>query len=142
MSHQNPFPILKKWNQTTAASNNLPGHNNSLDLTIDVWTDANYIHERQMHRVCNEWHDINMLKNHRSRQSVFMQRCAQHMKQRGMDWTIMTDSDEFLTFNPIADDEELPPTQLKSSAHGALRERLAEARRRLPASGGWECDYI
>ena len=48
----------------------------------------------------------------------------------------MTDSDEFLTFNPIADDEELPPTRLKISAHGALREHLAEARKCLPASVG------
>ena len=136
MSHQNPFPILKKWNHTahSSANNNLT--TNALDLTIDVWTDANYIHERQMHRVCNEYHDLNMLKNHRSRQSVFMQRCVVHMKQRGMDWTIMTDSDEFLTFNPIADDEELPPTRWKSSAHGALREHLTEARKRLPPSVG------
>jgi len=123
MSHQNPFPILKKWNNTAA-----PG----LNITIDVWTDANYINERQMHQVCNEWHDLNMLKNHRSRQSVFMQRCAIHMKERGMDWTIMTDSDEFLTFNPIAKDEEDPPSQLKSSAHGTLRQHLTAARKRLP----------
>ena len=140
MSHQNPFPILKKWNNT--ARHDADNHHNeanvtttAFNFTIDVWTDANYIHERQMHRVCNEYHDLNMLKNHRSRQSVFMQRCAIHMKQRGMDWTIMTDSDEFLTFNPIADDEELAPTRLKSSAHGALREHLTEARKRLPASG-------
>ena len=125
MSHQSPFNILKKWNNTDLTT---------LDMSIDLWTDANYIHERQMHKVCNQYHNLNMLKNHRRRQSVFMQRCAQHMKKRGMDWIIMTDSDEFLTFNPIANDEEKPPTKFKSSAHVVWRENLAIARSRLPPS--------
>ena len=123
MSHQSPFNILKKWNNTDLTT---------LNMTIDIWTDANYIHERQMHKVCNQYHYLNMLKNHRRRQSVFMKRCAVLMKERGMDWTIMTDSDEFLTFNPIAYDEETPVTKFKSSAHVAWRDSLALARERLP----------
>ena len=132
MSTQSPFAIIKKWN-------------NTLNLTIDLWTDANYMHGVGLQRICNQWHETNLLKNHRSRQAAFMTSCARHMKEKGMDWTIMIDSDEYLIPNPIADDEEEPPTTLKSERHAKWREDLADARARLPpaiTSNATLYDYI
>jgi len=43
---------------------------------------------------------------HKRRQNYFCVHCMRYMKQKGMDWTIMTDSDEYIMFNYIHEKEE------------------------------------
>jgi hypothetical protein len=82
--------------------------------------------------------DVYSSQVHKRRQNYFCVHCMRYMKQQGMDWTIITDSDEYLMFN------YLHPRQENRSRYDALkrgvtkedidkeRNLMAKYRERLP----------
>ena len=83
--------------------------------------------------------DIYFGQVHKRRQNYFCVHCMRYMKEKGMDWTMITDSDEYLMFNYRHDKQE--NTSLYDSLKRGTQEEdidkerkhLAPYRARLPA---------
>jgi hypothetical protein len=76
-------------------------------INITLWNDTDYYTANQKEREEAEYwaerkfgSDIpKSLIQHRARQRLFYYHCMQHLKAAGRDWTLLTDSDEFLRIN-------------------------------------------
>jgi len=83
-SQSSPIEIAKRWRKQ--------------GMTIDVWAEDKFSLPAS---------NITMQKKidlHRLRQKNCYTDCMEHLKLQNRSWTIMIDVDEYLTFNPIADD--------------------------------------
>ncbi|KAI2496644.1 hypothetical protein MHU86_17847 [Fragilaria crotonensis] len=86
-----------------------------------------------------KWPEVYAGQVHKRRQNYFCVHCMRYMKERGMDWTILTDSDEFLLFNYKHHKQE--DTKVYDSLKRGVdkedidkeRKRIAPFRERLPS---------
>jgi hypothetical protein len=67
---------------------------------------------------------------HKRRQNYFCVHCMRHMKQQGMDWTIITDSDEYLMFNYKHKQQE-DPTVYDAIKRGVSKEDIDKDRKKM-----------
>ena len=85
-----PRPILEAWQRATG-------------LEISLWNDTDYMYEGDKSHQRVVYHS-NATKEerqmgHKWRHPTFFQNCAKELRGEGRGWTLMADSDEFLTFN-------------------------------------------
>jgi|AntRauTorckE5430_2_1112549.scaffolds.fasta_scaffold00313_9 zinc transporter ZupT len=72
----------------------------NLGMEIKLWNDADYGH----------WIDdrMNGVHKHRDRQKRFLAECQKHHKAKNRSWVAVIDTDEYLTFNILSDDDRDP----------------------------------
>eukprot|EP00540_Astrosyne_radiata_P009728 CAMPEP_0116840616 /NCGR_PEP_ID=MMETSP0418-20121206/10461_1 /TAXON_ID=1158023 /ORGANISM="Astrosyne radiata, Strain 13vi08-1A" /LENGTH=766 /DNA_ID=CAMNT_0004470937 /DNA_START=167 /DNA_END=2464 /DNA_ORIENTATION=- len=92
-----PEPIIDKYRE--------------IGLNTTIWLDEDYIFEGR------RWYqqvppldapDDHKFKFHFWRQTAFMTRCLQQLHREGASYTLLIDSDEFLTYNHLGENEEEP----------------------------------
>ena len=124
-----PLQILQRWNKTTTSTSNYDEseHDNNNHQTnfhmmnIQLWNDNDYIPE-----INQQWqrHYEQKMKNgdlkemtedelnrfayqrHISRQFFFTQKCNQHFKLKKLTWVAHVDTDEYIAFNRINEEED------------------------------------
>ena len=111
-SRTSPKEILSQWTnpiavasaKNTTANNN---HNIIMEaIEIDIWEEDEFLPLDQPRGPCQasdpekgcEW-------THRNRQGYFIMKCMAELKQRGKTWVLLTDVDEYITFNNIREDD-------------------------------------
>ena len=67
---------------------------------------------------------------HKRRQNYFCVHCMRYMKQQGMDWTIITDSDEYLMFNYKHEREE-DPNVYDAIKRGVSKDDIDKDRKKM-----------
>ena len=61
-------------------------------------------------------HQVDCLKAHRKRQQHFIRACLKDFKRRNKTWVLLTDVDEYITFNSVHSDD--PPVPLDAPPEG------------------------
>jgi hypothetical protein len=90
-----PAPILNRWRSP------------NLNFNISLWADHDFMADTEEHRVAVDWVRRKFentkigedLIQHRARQRLFYYKCMKQLKNENRDWTILTDSDEYLLIN-------------------------------------------
>ena len=91
-SKTSPAPILQRWQKRNHG------------MTIAEWHDQDYITDADRQEAeywaQRKFGDIpRALIQHRARQRLFYYHCMRRFKEQGRQWTLLTDSDEFLRVN-------------------------------------------
>jgi hypothetical protein len=92
-SQTSPHPILKRWKNLKL-------------MDIVEWTDRDFMTKEEFQtaqtEVINYFGGTQITPKliiHRARQRMFYYKCLQTLKQQGKTWTLLTDTDEFVTIN-------------------------------------------
>ena len=129
-SQTSPDSILDRWTSP-----------HYTDLTIVRWNDSDYMTKQELAEaesyVANYFGSTigtNLIR-HRARQRMFYYKCMKHIKQAGRDWTLLTDSDEFLYIN-YQHAQQLPgrnppPIHQPGSVRTFLEQELAQSQHNL-----------
>ena len=93
-SRSSPSSILNRWKRT-------------MNLDVKLWSDLDFMPLQHINGICNQT-DPNQdcLMQHRKRQQHFVRACMKDLKRRGKKWVLLTDVDEYITFNTIHDEYE------------------------------------
>lgn len=67
-------------------------------MTIEEWTDSDFTRKNLTFSQNSE--ASVKTKTHRDWQNAFQMECIVHLKERGRDWTLFVDPDEYLSMNP------------------------------------------
>ena len=92
-SKTSPLRILSKWKNK---------------MNIEVWNHTRYYNpDEKMNKRAIEGTEgrDKILATHRARQRGCYSKCMRWLKEKGMAWTMLIDVDEYLTFNPVAGDD-------------------------------------
>ena len=87
-SRSSPTTILDRWKRT-------------MKLNVKLWSDVNFMPLRNHgDGICNQTDPMqDCLMQHRKRQQHFVRACMKDFKRRGKKWVLLTDVDEYITFN-------------------------------------------
>jgi len=119
-SQTSPVSILKRWQDR---------------MDVQIWNDDDYMKEGELDSdkkvVKRKFGDIedNVL-THRARQRIFYYKCMSQLKQAGSNWTMMTDTDEYVLLNKDEVSKnglEYIPIQEKGSVHRFLKQEAKTA---------------
>eukprot|EP01082_Thalassiosira_pseudonana_P006177 g5718.t1 g5718 contig2:1144263-1144715(-) len=104
-SRSSPSEILSRWIDTGM-------------LEVDVWEDDDYmIQGQQGHGLCDATNPkVDCVKHHFNRQRYFVMTCMSDFKRRNKTWVLLTDVDEYVTFNSINEDD--PNLQMDEALDG------------------------
>lgn len=129
-SRNTPLPILQRWDDT--------------DLNYTLWNDNDYMsgpmilkRKRQKAVIMDLKNDDEqflkeIVKLHDERQKHFLSQCYKHLKLTGHDdWVVHIDTDEFVVFNTISDDDPSVNFDAVNSEHS----KYQTDRKRLPKIG-------
>lgn len=131
-----PKPILDSFSSTL----------DGLDVTY--WDSEDYyMPPEQRGGSCNP-NDSNAacLWVHRERQKHFVMKCMEAFKRRGKSWVLLTDVDEYITFNYIHQEDDPPvpldeaPAGIPTLKHWKIEHAVIDGRRRALLSGKLEQD--
>ena len=95
-AQSSPSKILDRWRQK------MP------DLKILEWTEKDYSYNKFQAEMVVNWIDdpeIRAVKLLINRQYAFYGHCASHFKRNGQTWVFIIDTDEYVVFNNIHDDD-------------------------------------
>ena len=123
-SFTSPLPIINRWNNSK-----------DLDIEIMLWNDEDYMNKTHLATRLNK--RINAFQNssikeeefiklHRERQASFLPQCSMYHKSKNRTWVAHIDTDEYIVFNYVHDDDR--------KVHNT-RQRYNRARDRLPSIG-------
>mmetsp|Transcript_18255 Transcript_18255/g.39446 ORF Transcript_18255/g.39446 Transcript_18255/m.39446 type:complete len:656 (+) Transcript_18255:76-2043(+) len=102
-SRSSPAAILDRWRQL-------------MGLDVQLWEEKVYM-PYGGDGACNASDPhTDCLKHHRKRQQHFVRACMANFKKRGKSWVLLTDVDEYITFNTIHDTD--PPVPLDAAPEG------------------------
>jgi len=92
-STTSPIKILERWS-------------NKNYMTIEFWDESRYF-DSSTH------HNLTGVEVHRQRQKEFNVECLRSLKTQKKSWVLVTDSDEFVTINPLLLQEQERPLDPK-----------------------------
>lgn len=133
-SRTNPSHILDRWRTKSANHNN----NSSSDLMMNItvwWNDKDYGTDEHEWNEAKTWVSKRFAKDkpsddliqHRTRQRLFYYHCMQDHKRAGREYTLLTDSDEFLTVHNINSNNSILGNGLDPSITRSEPPKIAEA---------------
>jgi len=97
-SRSSPAKILEQWHTL-------------MGLDVQIWEDKDFLPQVDSkgpirHGACDSTDpETDCLWHHRKRQRYFVKKCMADFKRRNMTWTLLTDVDEYITFNRIQEDD-------------------------------------
>ncbi|KAL9179090.1 hypothetical protein ACHAXT_000132 [Thalassiosira profunda] len=103
-SRSSPLPILERWREV-------------MGLDYKVWEEKEYLpkfdgHGRIRHGACDRGDPkADCLWSHRKRQRYFVKKCMADFHLRNKTWVLLTDVDEYITFNRVQDDDPAMPLE-------------------------------
>lgn len=115
-SRSSPSAILNRWNNSD---------DNGIYLDVQIWNDEDYLKIKDRGPCTND--PDKCTKRHRRRQGHFMHHCMADFKARNKTWVLLTDVDEYITFNRFKDDDPEMPSE--------------EAPEGMPTLGDWRLHY-
>lgn len=112
-----PLPIFSKWEKK---------------MSIEVWNHKRYYNPEGKKNKKSleglEGRDA-ILATHRARQRDCYSKCMRRLKNKGMTWTMLIDVDEYLTFNPVSDDDS---TSIYTKINNNLQKPTYEFKMKNP----------
>jgi hypothetical protein len=111
-------------------------------IDIREWKDSDYGNPLEFQEALREVQQYfgpsvsPILAQHRARQRLFYYKCLQTLKRQGQHWTLLTDTDEFVTINyQIAREYNMTDHLQPPNQPGAVAHFVHEHARILPPSG-------
>ncbi len=116
-SRSSPNDILDRWAP--------------MGLEVEIWDQDVYLPADLLrsHGICNSNAEKGCKWKHRHRQSYFVMKCMREFKERDKSWLLLTDVDEYITFNHIHEDdpvgEMIIPMNIDANDASEARMRLS-----------------
>mmetsp|Transcript_25143 Transcript_25143/g.51938 ORF Transcript_25143/g.51938 Transcript_25143/m.51938 type:complete len:433 (+) Transcript_25143:137-1435(+) len=119
-SRSSPKDILSRWT--------------TMGMEVEIWDQDVYLPADLLrsHGICDSNVEKGCKWKHRHRQSYFVMKCMEEFKERNKSWVLLTDVDEYITFNHIHQDDPVGELIIPMNIDA---NDAAEARRRLPHFG-------
>jgi len=97
-SKTSPLSVLQRWTDS--------------ELDYIIWDDEDFITAPNMKKMKKKKSEalklglnLSLVELHRERQKTFISRCYNHYKLMNHSWVLHVDTDEYVVFNTISDDE-------------------------------------
>ena len=116
---QDPAKVLQRWTDANT------------DLRYWTLSAGDFIH-RHGNRTSNNHEDEKDKAHHEliHRQKGFLTTCSELLKKEGVKWTLYIDSDEFVVFNRLGNDDKL--LTIGGNGHDSINNVSYQIRRNLP----------